>query len=370
MEGGFLLDHGFQVLLTEYKEVRKYLDKQELQLQYFTPGARIYFPGRIIEAVDPLRERKDFWKAVSSPIGTMRDKWLLFRLVLSVRSKKPDEIFGEKSMSTLEFLQNRGFTKVMIDRFFRPFFGGIFLEDKLETSSRMFLFVLKMFSQGHAALPSFGMETIPKILLRKLKKTKIHYKSPVLKIEKDKVLLKTGQIVNFKNLIVAAFPEQIIPGYTGRQYQYVGTGNFYFRSPESPIGEPIIGLVPDRKKLVNNFCVLSDVCEQYSETGEALISVTINKYVKGLDVEDYVKIVKEEMTELLGPSVEKWTFIKHFNIRKALPVHEDLRYDLRPEETQYSDHIYLAGDHLLNPSLDAAMRSGRRAAEAVIASYH
>ena len=87
-------------------------------------------------------------------------------------------------------------------------------------------------------------------------------------------------------------------------------------------------------------------------------------------MQDYLKMVREEMTELLGDAVKKWRFIKHYNIRKALPVYEDLRYDMRPEETHYKDRIYLAGDHLLNPSLDAAMRSGRRAAQAVIASYH
>jgi hypothetical protein len=51
----------------------------------------------------------------------------------------------------------------MIDRFFKPF-SRIFLENKLETPNRMFDFVMKMFSEGDAALPALGMEEIPKQL--------------------------------------------------------------------------------------------------------------------------------------------------------------------------------------------------------------
>jgi hypothetical protein len=48
----------------------------------------------------------------------------------------------------------------MIDRFFKPF-SQVFSRNKLETPNRMFDFVMKMFSEGDAALPALGMEEIP-----------------------------------------------------------------------------------------------------------------------------------------------------------------------------------------------------------------
>jgi hypothetical protein len=54
----------------------------------------------------------------------------------------------------------------MIDRFFKPF-SRYFLEN-LETPNRMFDFVMKMFSEGDAALPALGMEEIPKQLANQL----------------------------------------------------------------------------------------------------------------------------------------------------------------------------------------------------------
>jgi hypothetical protein len=55
----------------------------------------------------------------------------------------------------------------MIDRFFKPFSRN-FLENNLETPNRMFDFVMKMFSEGDAALPALGMEEIPKQLANQL----------------------------------------------------------------------------------------------------------------------------------------------------------------------------------------------------------
>jgi hypothetical protein len=38
-------------------------------------------------------------------------------------------------------------------------------------------------------------------------------------------------------------------------------------------------------------------------------------------------------------------------------------------ECKIADHVFLAGDYLLNGSINAAMTSGRTAAEAVMYSY-
>ena len=64
----------------------------------------------------------------------------------------------------MEALRAYGFSPEIIERFFRPFLGGIFLDPELATSSRMFRFVFRMFALGHAALPAEGMQAIPQQL--------------------------------------------------------------------------------------------------------------------------------------------------------------------------------------------------------------
>ena len=53
---GYQLDHGFQVILTAYPAVIKYLDYKALELQLFLPGASIFKAHRQSIIGDPLRD--------------------------------------------------------------------------------------------------------------------------------------------------------------------------------------------------------------------------------------------------------------------------------------------------------------------------
>src|SRR4030095_933385 len=50
----FLLDRGFQVLLTAYPEAREALDYRELELHPFYPGAVVRTGGRVVTVGDPF----------------------------------------------------------------------------------------------------------------------------------------------------------------------------------------------------------------------------------------------------------------------------------------------------------------------------
>jgi hypothetical protein len=58
-----------------------------------------------------------------------------------------------------------------------------------------------------------------------------------------------------------------------------------------------------------------------------------------------------------------------YSIPQSLPVVEDLRYEIDFTQYRLTDSIFLAGDYLLNASLDAAMRSGRGAAKALLQKF-
>jgi hypothetical protein len=58
--------------------------------------------------------------------------------------------------------------------------------------------------------------------------------------------------------------------------------------------------------------------------------------------------------------------LKRYYIKKALPKLSNIQYELSSTETKLKATIFLAGDQLLNSSLNAAMISGERAAFGVI----
>jgi hypothetical protein len=70
---GFLLDGGFQVLLTAYPESRQTLDYGALELRSFEPGALIRSGGRFQPLVDPWRRPKHILATAFSAVGTLGD---------------------------------------------------------------------------------------------------------------------------------------------------------------------------------------------------------------------------------------------------------------------------------------------------------
>ncbi len=75
------------------------------------------------------------------------------RLQSSITRRKIDELFQGDDVSTLDFLQTRGFSEKALANFFEPFFGGIFLDRTLSTSAQMFQFVFKMLAEGSTTVP-------------------------------------------------------------------------------------------------------------------------------------------------------------------------------------------------------------------------
>ncbi|MEM9857657.1 MAG: NAD(P)/FAD-dependent oxidoreductase [Bacteroidota bacterium] len=356
---GFLLDHGFQVLLTAYPEAQHYLDYEKLNLKTFDPGAVIYEENRKYDISDPLRNPGSLFSMAFSPVGGLGDKLKMAKLTTGLKKQKIEDIFRKPEDTTLNHLKHYGFSEQIITNFFKPFFGGIYLENDLSTSSRMFEFVFKMFSEGSAAIPAKGIEEIPKQLLGQLKRTDIHYKTKVKQVGSE-IILENGEKLKPKKTVIATSPEAIMNGFS-EEPKYQSVLNLYFSCPKPVLNKPLIGLVTDGSQLINNFCDLTSVSPAYSTTGERLISVSVNDD-SHLDVQD---AVIQELAQLTGHNTTDFKYLKSYHIPKALPVNQDLKYDIATTEVKLHDDIFLAGDYLLNASLNAAMLSGRRAAEAV-----
>ena len=133
---GFLLDRGFQVLLDAYPEARSVLDYAALNLSSFASGSLIRFGGRFHRVADPWRHPTSAIASLFAPVGTPADKLKVARLRRRLRSTALDQIFTRPESSTSAALVAEGFSAQMIERFFRPFLGGVFLDRTLETSSR------------------------------------------------------------------------------------------------------------------------------------------------------------------------------------------------------------------------------------------
>jgi protoporphyrinogen oxidase len=361
---GYQIDHGFQVLLDAYPMAKEHLEYSDLSLQPFLPGATIFSNGRAQTIGDPLRSISLLVPTLMSSIGSLSDKLKIFKLNTELKKKSIDAIFNSKSTTTLEYLKDKGFSNAIITQFFKPFFSGIFLEPDLRTSSRMFEFVYKMFGEGQAVLPKGGIASISKQLKEQLKHTEFHFNTKAEAVKDDHIILENGDRIETHFTIIATPANDLVPNLKNQKTNWKSCYNLYFEVAKRSLSKPIIGLVADEAALINNIFFHNSL-ETDSKGPYELLSVTVVK-PHNLSENDLVKNVQKELKTYCG--IETLDFLKCYHIKNALPDLEDLQYDISPTETQLKPTIYLAGDYMLNGSLNAAMLSGERAAQGIIMS--
>jgi phytoene dehydrogenase-like protein len=367
---GFRLDRGFQVLLTSYPEAQMLLDYKALQLKTFLPGATVLYDGGQFEIADPFRRPSALLATVFAPVGSLKDKINTFVLKQKLIRKSIKGIFLQEQKSSLEQLKSYGFSSKMIDRFFKPFFSGIFLENKLETPNRMFDFVMKMFSEGDAALPALGMEEIPKQLAIQLPADTFLYNTKVVDIRENSIFTNTGAEIKSDIIILATEANELVSKLKSNvETKYRSVTNVYFQTTIAPSNKAVVILnASEKEKVVNNLTVMTNVSTAYAPAGKVLISVSCNGI---LDFEDQelAEKIKKELEPWFGKQVEEWSHLKTYKVKYALPNLTVLKDDLTITDMKINDNLYCCGDHLLNGSINAAMKSGRLLADLIILEF-
>ena len=363
---GFLLDRGFQVLLTGYPEVRSGLDISALMCHAFRSGARIFKDGRFSTIGDPSRRLFDLPPTLVSPAATLMDKLRLWNFRRKISSMSLDQIFSRRERSTIEVLDEIGFSTNFIESFFRPFFGGVFLQRDLCTSSRFFEFVFRTFAMGDAVLPKFGMQAIPNQIASSLPKKSFRFSSLVKEVEANAVALENGEIIKSDAVVLCSGPIANAGFVDLPEPSVNGTINLYYSSDVAPYLDPILTLNANPTGFVNLMFPVNRVAPSYSPRGVSLISVTLRETsdMSGKDIDEKVR---EELGEWYDSKIlDSWKLLKIYRIREALPCQNKsdlLQVARSPEERE---GLFLAGDYLEIASLSGALRSGRLAANTVV----
>lgn len=354
---GFILDHGFQVIIDSYEKASEYLDFEELNLRPFASGARIFDDKGNYNVVDPRRQPSKALSTALSRIGKLSDKLKILGLARELQSKSLKDLFDGGPETTEDFLHRRGFSVQMIENFFRPFFGGIFLERELRTDAAMFSFVFRNFANGSACIPARGMGAIPKQLENKLQSTQIQTNTRVERVDQTpSVALSNGEVLVCRKLILACPPGNVLP-QMDQNLNWNRTTTMFFEAPDTAMKmNKLIGLDARKKSSINNFARHDEVNPDSAPDGKSLWSVTLRN---GADREN----VERDLSNLIKS--KDLSLIKTFEIDQALPVVERPKLTVPPEQTQLTEHIHIAGDYLTNASLDGAMRAGEAAALAV-----
>jgi phytoene dehydrogenase-like protein len=378
---GFHLDRGFQVMLTAYPEARRLLDYGGLQLRKFEPGALVWHGGTFHRFADPFRNPWGAARFLLDPIVPFADKLQVGNLRNWVQRGAWAEMFARPEKATRDYLQAVPFSAKIVERFFEPFFGGIFLERELVTSSRFFEFLFRMFSVGDTVVPAAGMEQIPLQLAGKLRGGTLVTGARVEKLTRNaqsfQVEIAGGKKLEARAVVLAVGGNEANPLLTGAGGWSVPevrvwnkTTAFCFAAQEAPVKEPIILLNGEGRGAgpVNNVVVMSAVSPAYAPPGAHLIVAS----VVGEAPDDRPGVlrleagVRDHLRKWFGPVVRSWRTLQAYPLARALPQQRHAEWEQTPVRVGGAGGVYICGDYRETASIQGALASGRRAAEAVV----
>jgi phytoene dehydrogenase-like protein len=376
---GFRIDRGFQVYNDAYPEGRRQLDLGALRLGGFEPGALVAEGGRLRAVADPWRRPLTALASLaggSVGIGdALRTARLRHDAVAAFRGGRldPDGPVVGDERTTREELAVRGFSAAFVRRFFEPFFGGVFLERRLDTAAPVFLFDFAMFSLGRACLPQGGMAAIPAQLAAGLPAAAVLTGRAVRRVEAGRVELGDGTVMTADQVVVATdaaaaatiLPPACVGSWAQRAVK--PTRLIAFAADRSPLERPTLVVSAEPGGAIDNLTVPSDVAAGYAPPRTALVQVSVRADWQG-DAAALPDAVRSQAATWFGAAARGWRHLATVAVPRALPDESPAARRLRPPPGPVTPGLFLCGDHTGTASINGALASGRRCAAAVLAA--
>ena len=363
---GFLLDRGFQVLQTAYPEGRIALDYAGLNLKTFDPGVVIRKNNRFHTIADPRKMPKYIFSSLFASVGSVFDKLRVLFLSLKLDHQSLDSLFSEPDLPTSQYLKRMGFSESMIQGFFQPFFAGVSLDPEIGTSSQIFSYIFKMFASGEAAIPSGGMAAIPRQIALDLPSDRIGLKLRVDALVPKGVRLTDGRQINAETVVLATEANEVQRLLGAPQtIPYRSQKCLYFSADAPPFPHSMLILNGDNIGPIVNLAVPSQVVPEYAPSGKSLIAaIVIEPY--GENDEALKNRVKNQLLDWFGSRANAWRHLKTYHIKRALPYQYPPMPDPRMVNPRIRENVFVCGEYGSVPSIQWALYSGRRTAEAII----
>jgi phytoene dehydrogenase-like protein len=363
---GFTVDRGFQVYLSAYPEGDRLLHLHDLDLKPFMPGAIVWDGARSATVAHPLREPLAALMGALKGVVPVRDA---LRMIPFARAAAHGPAGGPGTptgRTVLEELEAAGVSRRTIDGFFRPFLGGVFLDRSLNTDSSRMKFLLRMFAEGFACVPAKGMHAIPEQLAASIPQGRLMLNARVVAVEGTHVKLESGETREADAVILATGAHQlarILPAFSDlarlHEIAWCSTLSAWFATPDP-------SLLPDWLVLNGS----GRGAFNHGASGRGLFVANSAYLPHGIDTcRDVAEDMRRTLAEILGRrATDGWHLLALQRIRHAIPRQwpKDLSTHL---PTALGPHVFIAGDHLEDSSINGALRSGRLAAAACLRCF-
>ena len=361
---GFRCDRGFQVLNPAYPELKRAVDVEALKLQSFDPGVAIRRADDAITWVHPLRAPGGVPQMLTR--GGLRPRDLVSLARWAAPALRPAALKSTRHDKPLAEALNRagvdGLPRRVVDRFL----SGVVLDDRGSTSNAFALLLARMFALGVPGLPAGGMTALPELLAAPIA-DRIHLHRKVTGIARDGqgwVVTDGRDTLRAHHVVIATDPRTAAELTGTAAPATKGVVTDWWAADTVPDGPPMIW-VDGRAKMagpVVNTSIISKAAPSYAPAGRHLVAASA---LLGTDRNPPTESeTRAHAAEILGADAAGWSLLVRHVIPDALPAQPPPLHTRRPVHTP--DGLWVCGDHRDTASIQGALVSGRRVAEAVL----
>ena len=361
---GYRFDRGFQLYNPAYPEGRRVFDYDELELRSFEAGVVIAVDDRRWRVGDPRSHPTWAFDAIRAPLGSPLDLARFARYALRCASAPVRTLAARDDARTAEVFRAAGFGTELITNLLNPFLSGVFLEEDLRTSRRFTDLILRSFVRGTPAVPALGMQRLPEQLAADLPIGALHLETAATGVREGAVTTDRGEI-RTDSVVVAVGPGAVASLIPTLPVPDTNSCTTWYHRPDVPgsvlsSGLGILVVDPERRGPLVNSVVISNSAPEYAPPGETLVSST----AIGLHGANQEGAVRSQLAQMYGVDTGKWEVLATYRIPDALPAMAPPLSIRQPVEL--GDGLFVAGDHRDTASIQGALVSGRRAADAVL----
>ncbi|MDT9684514.1 NAD(P)/FAD-dependent oxidoreductase [Streptomyces sp. TRM76323] len=360
---GFRLDRTGQLLNTSYPELHRVAGVDVGTLRRFQPGVLVHSGGRLHrtgEVRGGPRSALTRARALASgprPLDQARLGASLARLA----GTPTERLLARRERAATEALASRGLPPRTVTTFLRPLLSALLSDPDLTTSSRCADLALRGFARGRLCVPEGGAARLPERMAAALPAGTVRTGVRVKDASISRVVTAEHGEFTCRSLVVATGARaaaELLPGLRVPGFHPVTV--LHHTAPEAPLAAPALVLDADRTGPVSHTAVMSEVDPTRAPHGRALITST----VLGTPPDDLDTRVRQHLAALYGTGTADWELlgVRHDpEAVPAMPAPHDLRRPVR-----LLAGLYVCGDHRDVSSPQGALRSGRRAAQAIL----
>lgn len=365
---GFLVDRGFQLLNPAYPAVRRWIDVDALGLQPFGAGVAAVTDDGTRTLGHPLRAPGLLPRTAATALPRLREVAGLSRWAAPLLRPRPSRTLSDvlAARGTRHDVDRRtALDRAGVDGLLRrvvdAFLAGVVLEDEGSTADAYALLLAWTFARGVPALPERGMQALPEQLAAPLG-DRVRLGRRVRAISGTSVETDQGTVTARHVVVAAGAPAA--HDLTGVDVPATkGVVTTWWSAPEAPDTDllHVDARVRPTGPLVNA-AVVSRAAPSYAPAGRhlvqgsALLDTAAGRTPSETDQ-------RRHAGELLGLDPSRWDVVARHEVPDALPAQPAPYSSTRPVLV---DDLVVCGDHRDTGSIQGALVSGQRAAEAVL----